>query len=235
MEKERREDSQKRKKTLLYLFLVALLMLVATGTVGVLAKYATNFTSAYKQADTAEFWFLTDLAENTAETPYEVYDGTIRFTVMNHDLLNVSEREIQYTVSLESGNTYTLSANTEAKQDFAIDVVDGNYKVEIQSKSPYFKTITLYFRVNTHYADSFYTVTEHSGWCELDLYTGEDSSDVTVTYSGQPDNTIALTANWTADGSGTLRGLASYSHYKLIFFGSTGFSLTQNGKTLQKG
>lgn len=232
---------KKRKWTPPYILLVAVLILAAAVTAGVLAKYITGFLSGYKQADAAEFYFLTDLAENTSSDPYPIYDGIIRFTVKNHDLLNKAQRKIIYSVSLdgtakESG--LILTGNAESEKTFAIPAGEDNHTVTITSSSPYAKTITLYFRVNTHYADGFYTVTPHGGWLELELYTGEKDTSVTVNFGTlQPDNTLALMADWSASGSGTLTGLTPYSHYHLIFFGdtSTEFTLTnQDGKPLPK-
>lgn len=230
-----------------YALLAAVLLILSSATVGVLAKYVRSDDSAYKQADIAEFYFLTDLEENTPDDPYPVYDGNIEFTVMNHDLLNICQRNISYNVSV-NGSTHTsnasLSGNVKSEKKYSVTAQqDGDYTVEIKSTAPYAKTIKLYFRVNTHYDRSFYTVTKHVGWVELDIYTGKDSGDITVAYGNlQPDNTIALTSDWKAGASksGTLTSLKAYSHYKLIFFGDYNdendpFTLTQSGETLTKG
>lgn len=245
--------------------LIAALLAAVVITSLVLAKYQTNLPSAYKQANAAEFVFLTDLSPNTAENPYPVYDGTINFTVRNYDALNTAEKEIAYTVSVTKspgGSSPEIFIDGEKKADsvltsapgegkiksssvVAIPAEDGDYTVTVSAEKPFAKTITLHFQVNTHYADSFYTLTPHKGWMELDLYTGEKTDDdgisVTINYgSYQPDSTLLLTSGWqTADKSGTLTGLSPHSHYPLIFFGTyddkTPFQLFQNGKLLEKG
>lgn len=262
MARHYKRHSKEHKKASSYVLLFATLLLIsALITVGVFAKYMVSLNSAYKQADAAEYYFLTDLAENSESNPYPVYDGTITFNVKNYDFLNISEKDTAYSVSIESapeGNTSiilidgvekafgTLAQNAQSSNNIAISVSkDGIYKVTATSSSPYAKTITLYFKVNTHYADSFYTLNFHNGWSdksdwlEVDIYTGESGNPVSVKYGNlQPDNTISYTADWYASSSSTtkvLNDLAPYSHYHLIFF-VTGddyvLSLSQNGSEL---
>lgn len=86
------------------------------------------------------------------------------------------------------------------------------------------------------FPDGCYTVTEHAGWAELDIYTGRSTADIHISYTGYaPDNTDDRMAAWVTNGSGTVMPAAANGNTHLIFFkaeDSGSFTLTQEGYVL---
>lgn len=246
---KQKNSFNKPKITLLAICLIVG-VLITTATVTVLAKYVFSQNSAYKQIDTAKFYFLTDFDENDLLTPYDCYDGVVNFNIYNYDLLNMSTVNIDYEVFVDgtSYKTGQIEGNAKNYDAIAIGFSDSfeakTYKVTVKATGPFIKEYNYYFRVDTHYADSFYTVTNHDddGFVELDIYVGESDKSISVFYGSlQPDNTIMLIADWQAGINKTevLTTITPHSHYKLIFFGkydmATPFKLTQNHHDLQQG
>lgn len=237
------------KSRLLIAALVLCLALVATLATFTVAKYILDS----KQDDLgivegADFVFYSDLSENTADAPYKVYDGEINFRLKNYNALITTQNEITYTVSVSGGagtilvdgaaygTSQTLTKDSDGEDLVSISGLgNGLYTVTVSSTAPYAKTFELYFSVERTDDRTYYTVTRHDTWCELDIYTGASASDVTVEYTGAPDNTDDRMETWQKNSSGVLRDLESYAHYKLIFFNASTFRLTQDGETVEQG
>lgn len=237
------------KRRFLIAALLVCLCLALTLTAVTIAKYALDSREDKLGVVAGEdFIFYANLGENSSDTPYPVYDGEINFTLKNNNALIATPSPITYTVEVSGGAgtiqvdgadynaAQTLTKDSDGEDHVAISGLNnGTYTVTVKSTAPYTKTITLYFaveRVNDH---TYYTITEHDSWCELDIYTGADASPITVDYTGAPDNTDSRMAAWVKDGDGVLQNLTSYAHYKLIFFNASSFTLTQNGEPIQQG
>ena len=239
------------KRRFLIAALLVCLCLAASLTVLTIAKYVLDSREENLGIVAGEdFIFYTTLDENTEATPYLVYDGEINFTLKNNNALIATSPPITYTVAI-SGDVGTIKVDGEAynapqiltgdadggEDHVAISgLTDGLYAVTIQSTAPYTKAIRLYFKVELTNDRTYYTVTYHDTWCELDIYTGADASPILIDYTGAPDNTDSRMATWGMDGEGELHGLTPYAHYKLIFFNvSEDFVLTQNQTPLEQG
>lgn len=238
------------KRRFLIAALLVCLCLALTLTAVTIAKYALDSREDKLGIVAGEdFIFYANLEENTSATPYPVYDGEINFTLKNNNALIATPSPITYTVEVSGGagtikvddvvynSPQTLTRDSDGEDHVAISGLNnGSYTVTVQSTAPYTKTITLYFTVERTDDRTYYTVTSHDSWCELDIYTGADASPITVDYTGAPDNTDSRMATWIKDGVGVLQDLEPYAHYKLVFFNvSSDFVLTQNGDAVAQG
>jgi len=239
------KDIINKRRLLVIAALVCLAVLVTFAAVTI-AKYILDSKEASLGiVEGEDFIFYSTPDENTADTPHMVYDGEFNFTLKNYNELITTPSNIVYTIALSGGTgtiqvdgapyeaAQTMTGGSQIEHNVAISgLANGQYTVTIQSSEPYVKSIVLYVTVEIPEVESYYKITKHDTWCELDIYTGSDASDITIEYMGAPDNTDSRMADWEKNSVGTLTNLEAYAHYKLVFYNVYYFELTQSETSL---
>jgi len=227
-----------RKPYIAALAVLALISVVLAG--GALAKYVSENQIGPNLVDPQDFFFTTNFEEGGS---YLFPAGEdFEFYVRNHNNVgNANAQNITYTFTLKLGEevkqtgTGTLTAfwdgeKWDEKANMHIingsNLVAGNaYLVEITSTAPYAKTISFTVNAVSGTVGNTYSVKDHGNWVQLDLYIGTTPPASVVVQYGEnmlaPDNLNELMTAWTLSGTGTLTDLQPYTHYSLIFFGTT--------------
>lgn len=212
--------------------LLAVLFLVSLVAVsGVLARYSTTVESDPKLATTEDFYFECNF-EHGGLYLFPAQRDFV-FVVKNYDPFDhVSASNITFDVTLDGEEiesnqmleTGEISTKTVTIPQDKL-TLGKTHKVVITSRTPFVKTISFDIFVVEDKAGSFYTLADHGNWVQLDLYIGSDvPSSLTIDYNGfAPDNTHSLMRGWIEETKVTLYStdLHPYTHYSLIFFGTT--------------
>ncbi len=174
----------------------------------VLARYQHQFRSD-DSVRAKEFYFTSDFLDGETHTLAPGSTG-LTFTLGNHaDDLRISEMDIDYTVTVEPAATVTPASGTlakGAKADAEITLSNlrpGTYTVTAVGKGGFSKTLTATVVVPAEAARAYYHIDAVPG--EYILLTvwneGEKAQDVTIQYTGIPDNTNPNMSGWTTNGT----------------------------------
>lgn len=215
---------KKINKHLLFYVFVILLLLSMTLVSTVFAKYIREIENE-KIIKPESFYFNTNYDDKQT---YELYSDTIDITVSNTYLGNVTESDVNYTITVKEGETViTTQTGTLTKSinynNHSLPVeFDKQYKVIIVSSTPYVKTIEHNFITYPSFVAGYYTITDMGSWIELDLYIGSDvPSSIIINYISDlsADNTNPLMVDWYGvQGIIDDSSIINNSHYSLIFF-----------------
>lgn len=227
-----------RKPYIAALAVLALISVVLAG--GALAKYVYENQIGPNLVDPQDFFFTTNFEEGGSYLFPAGQDFT--FDVRNYDNVgNINSSNISFDVKIKLGETVVQSqtgmglvsivGDTKTKDTVSYTIqgsnlVAGNaYLVEITSTAPYAKTISFAVNAVSGTVGNTYSVKDHGNWVQLDLYIGTTPPASVVVQYGEnmlaPDNLNELMTAWTLSGTGTLTDLQPYTHYSLIFFGTT--------------
>jgi len=222
-----------RKKVIVCAIIVALLCSLSVGML--VAKYLSERnTNGLVRAN--NFYFTSNLLDGKAHT---LAPGTtsVTFTLGNHaDDLRYSEVDISYEVTVNNGATVTNGSGTLTKGDVndaqvtISGLAAGTYEVEAKAvgggtatgTGGYTKTLTATLEVPEEKADLYYNIDASAGdYTLLTVWNeGDAAGNVTITYTGIPDNTNPNMTDWTTNSSKEVT-IASHESKVFRFFGET--------------
>ncbi len=203
------------------LCLVLLLILVGAA----IAKYQQQIRSD-ASVKAQDFYFTSDFLDGETHTLAPGSTG-LTFTLGNHaDDLRISEMDIDYTVTIEPAVTVENAAGTlakGAKADAEITLSDlqpGTYTVQAVGSGGFSKTLTATIVVPAEAARPYYHIDTVPGeYLLLTVWNeGEKAQNVTITYTGIPDNTNPNMGDWTTNGKKTV-AVAPHTSMVFRFFG----------------
>ncbi len=174
----------------------------------VIAKYRQQLHSD-SAVRAKEFYFTSDFLDGGTHT-LAPGSTSVTFTLGNHaDELRISEVDIQYTVTVDNGAAVAPANGTltkDAKADATITISDlqpGTYTVKAVGTGGYSQTLTATIVVLAEAAKPYYHIENVPG--EYILLTvwneGNEAKNVTIAYTGIPDNTNPNMTDWTTNGS----------------------------------
>ncbi len=187
---------------------IAVVLSLCTLTVGtVVAKYL-NERNSNGLVRANNFYFKSDFLDGK-EHILAPDSTSITFTLGNHeDDLRYSEVDISYTVTIDNGATVTSGGSgTLAKGDINdADVTisnlnTGTYHVKAVGKGGYTKTLTATIVVPEKETKIYYHIDNSAGdYTLLTVWNeGDKEGNVTINYSGIPDNTNPDMTGWLKD------------------------------------
>lgn len=192
-----------RRKVIISTIAVVLSFCVLTTGMFV-AKYI-NEKSSEGLIIAKNFYFTSNLLDGKEHTLAP--DSTsVTFTLGNHeDDLRYSEVDIEYTVTVDNGATVTDNTGTLEKGNIKDKnvTISGlqpgkTYNVKAVGKGGYTETLTAKIVVSEKKAQLYFHEDSSSG--EYVLLTvwneGETEGEVTITYTGIPDNTNPNMTEW---------------------------------------
>ncbi len=177
-----------------------------------------------------EFYFTSDFLDGETHT-LAPGSTSLTFTLGNHaDDLRISEMDIDYTVTVEPAAAVTVTPRegTLAKGEKAdaeitlSDLQPGTYTVQAVGKGGYTKTLTATIKVLEEAARPYYHIDTVPGeYLLLTVWNeGEKAQNVTIQYTGIPDNTNPNMGDWTTGGTQKVT-VAPHSSMVFRFFGGT--------------
>ena len=216
-----------RKKVIISTVAVVLSLCVLM--VGMLVAKYLNKRSSDGLVIAKNFYFTSNLLDGKEHT-LAPGSTSVTFTLGNHeDDLRYSEVDIKYTVTVNNGATVTKNdIGTLAKgsvKDVEITISNlqtGTYTVTAVGKGGYSKTLTATIVVPAEKARLYYHIDTSAG--EYTLLTvwnqGDKEGDVTIAYTGIPDNTNPDMTAWRTDSSHDAT-IAPHESKVFCFFGGT--------------
>lgn len=214
-----------RKKVIISTVAVVLSLCVLA--VGMLVAKYLNEKESDGLVKAKNFYFTSNLLDGREHTLAP--DSTsFTFTLGNHeDDLRYSEVDISYEVTVDNGATVT-SGGTLAKDvisDAEVTVSNlqpGTYHIKAVGTGGYSKTLTATIVVPDKETKLYYSVDDSAG--EYILLTvwneGDKAGNVTVEYTGIPDNTNSNMTDWRTNGSQNV-SIAPYESKQFRFFSGT--------------
>lgn len=195
----------------------------------VIAKYRQQLRSD-SAVRAKEFYFTSDFLDGGTHT-LAPGSTSVTFTLGNHaDDLRISEVDIQYTVTVtKEGDTEktvatgTLGKDTLNDQEITIsDLSAGTYTVKAVGTGGYSQTLTATIVVLAEAAKPYYHIENVPG--EYTLLTiwneGNEAKNVTIKYTGIPDNTNPNMGDWATGGEKKVT-VAPHTSMVFRFFGGT--------------
>ncbi len=164
-----------------------------------------------------EFYFTSDFLNggiHTLAPPVSGGSTEVSFTLGNHaDDLRVSEVEIEYEVMVEPAGAAVTYADTSRKlgsgtaEDDTVTIAGlrpgVTYTVTATGRGGYEKSLTATIEVLSNEAQIYQYKEATSEYTLLTVWNeGEEAGDVTIAYTGIPDNTNPNMEDWSA-GAGT--------------------------------
>lgn len=228
---------QRRKRGFLLAGVVLTAVALVTGVT--MAKYVLQ-SKQTEVVEPSDFCFVVE-GGGTQEKPAMVYTRSATLVVKNNDGLNVSKRNIAYTVTAKRAGGGSGASNTTVSEPSGVlaggsmenkainisGLEKGTYEITVSTSTPYTTQKTVYLQVEPAAVDSLYELVDYGSYCELTIYTGPGpSADISIQYPAglAPDNTNAFMKDWTSGGSaqtGTLSGLEPNGAYHFVFFEQT--------------
>lgn len=195
-----------------------------------------------------DFYFTSNLLDGGTHTlaPIDSTGKTsVTFTLGNHaDELRCSEVDINYEVKVEpdsSGVTIGQDTNqTLTKNIIQDDTVTltfanpGTYTVTAIGTGGYTKTLTATIVIPDQSAHLYQYRENGDGYVLLTVWNeGNQDGDVTITYSGIPDNTNPDMTDWKTDGSSETVTIKAHESKVFRFFGGgVTLDVTQGGNSV---
>lgn len=199
-----------RKKVIISTIAVVLSLCVLA--IGMFAAKYINEESSDGLVVAQNFYFTSNFLDGKEHTLAS--DSTsVTFTLGNHeDDLRYSEVDIEYEVTVDNGATIEKDTGTLASGSIndAEVTISGlqpgkTYKVEAVGKGGYTKTLTATIVVPEKKAQLYYH--EDKSSAEYILLTvwneGDEKGEVTITYTGIPDNTNPNMNDWKKSDNDT--------------------------------
>ncbi len=223
-----------RKKVIIPIAAIVLLLCVLT--VGMLVAKYINRKSSDGLVRAKNFYFTSDFLDGEEHT-LAPGSTSVTFTLGNHaDDLRYSEVDIEYTVTVDNDAAVTSPTGTLAKdsvKDAEVTVSGlrpGTYTVKAVGKGGYTKTLTAKIVVPAIEAKLFYHIDDSAG--EYILLTvwneGDKEGNVTVAYTGIPDNTNPNMTDWVTNGNKTVT-VAPHASMVFRFFNANAGNITVTG------
>jgi len=220
---------------------IAVVLSLCTLTVGtVVAKYL-NERNSNGLVRANHFYFKSDFLDSK-EHVLAPDSTSVTFTLGNHeDDLRYSEVDIKYTVTVDNGATVIngTDSGTLAKggiNDAEVTISNlqtGTYHVKAVGKGGYSKTLTATIVVPEKETKIYYYIDDSAD--EYTLLTvwneGDKEGNVTINYSGIPDNTNPDMTGWLKDEGHSVL-IKSHESKVFRFFDAT--KITVEGATGEK-
>jgi len=215
---KRPESSRPRLRRNRILTVGVILLALLCGLAGLaFARYMQSSGSGVV-ARAGDFYFTSDLLDENGKE-YTLVPGStsVTFTLGNHgDGLRYSEMDIEYEVTVDNGATISIETNTkdnsqkltkEKISDAKVTIsglTPGNtYKVTAVGTGGYTKKLTATIVVPEQEAQIYQYLDQSAD--EYSLLTvwneGDEAGNVTITYTGIPDNTNPNMTTWRTNGS----------------------------------
>ncbi len=215
-----------RKKVIISTVAVVLSLCVLT--VGMLVAKYLNKKDSDGLVKSKNFYFTSNLLDGE-EHKLAAGSTSLTFTLGNHeDDLRYSEVDIKYNVTVDNGATVENGTGTLANgsvNDAEVTVSNlraGTYTVTAVGKGGYSKTLTATIIVPEKEAKLYYSIDDSAG--EYTLLTvwneGDESGNVTVAYTGIPDNTNSDMTDWRTNESHQAT-IAPHESKQFRFFSGT--------------
>lgn len=220
---------------------IAVVLSLCVLTVGMFAAKYINEKSSEGLVIAKNFYFTSNLLDGKEHTLAP--DSTsVTFTLGNHeDELRYSEVDIEYTVTVDNGATVandtgtgTLASGSKNDKEVTIsDLKPGTtYNVKAVGKGGYTKTLTATIVVPEKKAQLYYLEDKSLG--EYILLTvwneGDEEGEVTITYTGIPDNTNPNMNDWKKSDNDTEVSqkvkIGPHESKVFRFFGETKITVT---------
>jgi len=182
-----------------------------------------------------DFYFTSDFLDGGVHTltPIDSTGNTsVTFTLGNHaDELRWSEVDISYAVTVASngGGTSTVengsgTLTSGSVKDATVTLTftsSGTYTVTATGTGGYTKTLTATIVIPDQSAHLYQYRKNGDGYVLLTVWNeGNQDGDVTITYSGIPDNTNPNMTGWKTDGSSETVTIKAHESKVFRFFGA---------------
>ncbi len=222
------------KIKVIILTVLGVLLLCAISGGFVAAKYI-NEKSSTGVIGAKNFYFTSNFLDGTLHT---LAPGTtsVSFSVGNHeDDLRYSEVKINYTVTVDNGATIENGTGTLASgavNDAEITVsgltAGKTYTVTATGTGGYSKTLTATIVVAQSQSKLYYNVDNSAAdYILLTVWNeGDADGNVTISYTGIPDNTNPDMGDWQTNGTSKAVAIPAHASKVFRFFGGT---VTVNG------
>lgn len=203
-------DKVKKKRVGTAVFAV-FLVLLAIVVGAVIGRYQRQLSSD-NSVKAKEFYFTSDFLDGETHT---LAPGStqVEFTLGNHaDELRFSEVDIDYTVTVTPADDVTVEyGNTgkrldeNAKQDNTVTIKGlkpGTYTVTAKGTGGYEKTLTTTIIVPEEKGQLYFHEEQNADYTLLTVWNeGNAAGEVTVSYTGIPDNTNPNMTDWETGGA----------------------------------
>lgn len=224
-------NKTKRKKHTHFRYIIIIAIICIASIIAIsYAKY-TQKAKSNNAYTTENFYFESDLLKENEGAEYNFGDGenSININLKNNaDELRYTNQDISYKVLLadSSENTVATKEGTITGGDVNSSAVtfdnltSGTYTVVAKALTPYTKTLTGKFKINSTNDDINYSVKDTSGSTNLNvtLITNSYSGNVTITFpDGLLPNNIETNFASITSTSATLNVNAN-SEYSIQFF-----------------
>ncbi len=204
-EKKKLKISRKR----VIISTIAVVLSLCTLTVGMLVAKYINERNSNSLVRANNFYFASDFLDGK-EHVLAPDSTSITFTLGNHDDdLRYSEVDIEYTVTIDNGATIINGTDkgTLAKGDIndaevtISNLKTGTYNIKAVGKGGYSKTLTATIVVPEKETKIYYHIDNSAGdYTLLTVWNeGDKEGNVTINYSGIPDNTNTDMTGWLKD------------------------------------
>ncbi len=221
-----------KQKKVLYISVGLLLVIaIAAGVAGVLAKYTQSHEFQSKVNKTTVFTSdYLKTADSGAYPTYSVYDSKITFSIRNYDSTKASDISFDYTVTASGGTLDTdvgAFSSVAATRSHALTGSTGETITVTATTKDGAQTIGAIFVFSG--TPTKYTIKDNGNFITLSLDIGTNVKNITITYGStlKPDNSHQLMRKWNSDTEETLSSVKSDStpyiieqntHYELVFF-----------------
>ena len=236
---------------------VVALALVCVLAAGASGRYLTAYTHTSSASATNMVFASNYLTDADPVPSYTVYANHVDLTFANFDSLGITAKNITYAVSLNpSSSNATLMMNGESADGVqqtltgssqSTDIIelrkvpaeDLTVEVTATVSTPYTKTMRAAFVFGDAGDNSFYTLTQYSGYALLEVYTGASQIDhLHVQYTNfTPDSTNERmpSSTWSVSTGGvaathdlceTGGQLEASRRYSFAFFGNGATSVS---------
>ncbi len=232
----RKKKKLKINKDKAIIAILAVVLLLCSLTAGMLVAKYINEKNSYGLVKAYEFYFTSNLLDGKTHTLAPVNENektSVTFTVGNHaDDLRYSEVDIDYEYEVtvdDNGATVTNGTGklTSGSVKDATITVEGleagkTYIIKAVGTGGYTKTLTATIVVPKTETKIYYDVDfPEAEYTTVTIWNeGDKAGDVTVTYTGIPDNTNPNMTSWETNYSGTLT-IGPHESIVLRFFGET--------------
>ncbi len=152
------------------------------------------------------FYFTSNLLDGKEHT-FSSGTTSVTFTLGNHaDDLRYSEMDITYNVEVDNGAVIDKSTGTLVKNVIKDDQITissltagKTYHVKAVGKGKYTKTLTATIIIPDIITELYYYIdNSQSDYTLLTIWNeGDKAGNVTITYTGIPDNTLPHMSDWT--------------------------------------
>ncbi len=185
------------------------------------------------------FYFTSNLLDGKTHT-LAPGTTTVTFTLGNpEDDLRFSEMDIEYKVTVDNNSvevkrgTGTLAKGSVKDAEVKLsNLQPGTYTVTAVGKGGYTKTLTATIKVPAEEAKLYYYEDSSAGdYTLLTVWNeGDAAGEVTIAYTGIPDNTNPNMTDWTTNSSASNIAIGPHESKVFRFFKATDITVSNATK-----